>query len=69
MPFRQSARAFGEVRVIGQIPVCRDPDGDAATARAHDQFRWFAGWWAVNSDLPTTAGFEARRNSSSPRTR
>ena len=48
----------GEVRVIGQIPVCWDPDRDAATARAHDQFRWFAGWWAVNSDLPTTAGFE-----------
>ena len=26
-------------------------------ARAHDQFRWFAGGWAVNADLPTTAGF------------
>ena len=25
--------------------------------RAHDQFRWFAGGWAVNADLPTTAGF------------
>ncbi len=48
----------GEVRVIGQIPVCWDPDRDAAIARAHDQFRWFAGGWAVNSDLPTTAGFE-----------
>lgn len=26
-------------------------------ARAHEQFRWFAGGWAVNADLPTTAGF------------
>ena len=44
--------------MIGQIPICWDPDRDAAVARAHDQFRWFAGGWAVNSDLPTTAGFE-----------
>ena len=47
----------GDVRVIGQIPICWDPDRDAAVARAHDQFRWFAGGWAVNADLPTTAGF------------
>jgi hypothetical protein len=33
------------------------PDKDAAIARAHDQFRWFAGGWAVNADLPTPAGF------------
>ena len=44
-------------RAIGQIPICWDPDRDAAVARAHEQFRWFAGGWAVNSDLPTTAGF------------
>ena len=44
-------------RVIGQIPICWDPNRDTAIARAHDQFRWFAGGWAVNSDLPTTAGF------------
>ncbi|MGV0835692.1 LLM class F420-dependent oxidoreductase [Mycolicibacterium thermoresistibile] len=44
-------------RVIGQVPICWDPDRDAAVARAHEQFRWFAGGWAVNSDLPTTAGF------------
>ncbi len=25
--------------------------------RAHEQFRWFAGGWSVNADLPTTAGF------------
>jgi G6PDH family F420-dependent oxidoreductase len=45
-------------RKIGQIPISWDPDKDAAIARAHDQFRWFAGGWAVNSDLPTPAGFE-----------
>ncbi len=26
-------------------------------ARAHDQFRWFAGGWHVNANLPTTAAF------------
>ncbi|TXG89345.1 LLM class F420-dependent oxidoreductase [Rhodococcus rhodnii] len=44
-------------RSVGQIPISWDPDRDTATARAHDQFRWFAGGWSVNSDLPTTAGF------------
>jgi G6PDH family F420-dependent oxidoreductase len=44
-------------RAIGQIPICWDPDEETAVRRAHDQFRWFAGGWAVNADLPTTAGF------------
>jgi G6PDH family F420-dependent oxidoreductase len=44
-------------RKIGQLPICWDPDRDRALARAHDQFRWFAGGWAVNADLPTPAGF------------
>jgi len=44
-------------RSIGQIPICWDPDRERAVARAHDQFRWFAGGWAVNADLPTPAGF------------
>ncbi|MGZ5403845.1 MAG: TIGR03557 family F420-dependent LLM class oxidoreductase [Nocardioides sp.] len=47
----------GGTRAIGQLPICWDRDRDAAVARAHDQFRWFAGGWSVNSDLPTTAGF------------
>ena len=46
-------------RVIGQQPICWDPDRDTAVARAHEQFRWFAGGWSVNADLPTTAGFAA----------
>jgi G6PDH family F420-dependent oxidoreductase len=47
----------GGARAVGQIPICWDPDEDAAVQRAHDQFRWFAGGWSVNADLPTTAGF------------
>jgi G6PDH family F420-dependent oxidoreductase len=54
---RQAANLAGGGRVVGQIPVCWDPDRDAAVGRAHDQFRWFAGGWKVNADLPTPAGF------------
>src|SRR5208283_296409 len=54
---RQAANLAGGGRVIGQIPVSWDPDRDAAIERAHDQFRWFAGGWKVNADLPTPAGF------------
>jgi G6PDH family F420-dependent oxidoreductase len=46
-----------EGRKIGQIPICWDPDRDAAIARARDQFRWFAGGWKVNAELPGPAGF------------
>jgi G6PDH family F420-dependent oxidoreductase len=53
-------RAIGDgARAVGQIPICWDPDEDAAVERAHEQFRWFAGGWSVNADLPTTAGFAA----------
>ena len=54
---RQAANGTTAGRVVGQIPVCWDPDRDAAIERAHDQFRWFAGGWKVNADLPTPAGF------------
>ncbi|MCU1508184.1 MAG: class F420-dependent oxidoreductase [Glaciihabitans sp.] len=46
-------------RAIGQIPICWDPDEDAAIDRAYDQFRWFAGGWPVNAELPTPASFAA----------
>ncbi|NCT91800.1 TIGR03557 family F420-dependent LLM class oxidoreductase [Cellulomonas sp. APG4] len=49
----------GRTRKIGQMPISWDPDREAAVARAHDQFRWFAGGWKVNADLPTTEAFEA----------
>jgi G6PDH family F420-dependent oxidoreductase len=44
-------------RSIGQIPICWAPDKEQGVALAHEQFRWFAGGWSVNADLPTTAGF------------
>jgi G6PDH family F420-dependent oxidoreductase len=47
----------GTFRSIGQIPICWGPDREEAIELAHDQFRWFGGGWAVNSDLPTPAGF------------
>lgn len=54
---RRATGLPGDVRVVGQIPICWDPDRDAAIGRAHEQFRWFGGGWQVNADLPTTAGF------------
>ena len=54
----EGAPTIGDpARAIGQIPICWDPDKDIAIKRAHEQFRWFAGGWSVNADLPTTAGF------------
>jgi G6PDH family F420-dependent oxidoreductase len=53
----QGTGIAGGGRVVGQIPICWDPDRDAAIERAHDQFRWFGGGWKVNADLPTPAGF------------
>jgi G6PDH family F420-dependent oxidoreductase len=56
----EHAKRIGEgARAIGQIPICWDPDEEAAKQRAHEQFRWFGGGWGVNADLPTTAGFAA----------
>ncbi|MFH8249245.1 LLM class F420-dependent oxidoreductase [Microbacterium sp. B2969] len=49
----------GKSRKIGQVPICWDPDEDVAIRRAHDQFRWFAGGWAVNSELPHPGSFAA----------
>lgn len=56
---RHATGVLPEGRVIGQIPVCWDTDRDRAVKRAHEQFRWFAGGWSVNADLPTPAGFAA----------
>ena len=51
------AKGDSSSRKIGQIPICWGADREAAVAKAHEQFRWFAGGWAVNADLPTPAGF------------
>jgi G6PDH family F420-dependent oxidoreductase len=53
-----AAKGDRSSRKIGQLPICWDPDKEKALQKAHDQFRWFAGGWAVNADLPTPAGFE-----------
>ncbi|GAB3589138.1 TIGR03557 family F420-dependent LLM class oxidoreductase [Angustibacter peucedani] len=55
----RSAEGLPASRAIGQLPICWGPDAGAARATAHEQFRWFAGGWGVNADLPTTAGFAA----------
>ena len=39
---RRATGLPGDVRVVGQIPICWDPDRDTAVKRAHEQFRWFA---------------------------
>ncbi len=55
---RLSDNAIGSgARAVGQIPICWDRSEEAAVDRAHDQFRWFAGGWKVNADLPTPMGF------------
>jgi G6PDH family F420-dependent oxidoreductase len=46
-----------ESRKIGQIPISWDTDKDRAVERAHQQFRWFAGGWKVNAELPGPSGF------------
>ncbi|MBT1182631.1 LLM class F420-dependent oxidoreductase [Streptomyces sp. CJ_13] len=62
-PDRELLEAFdraggaGKPRV-GQLAVCYDPDRDAAVARAHEQFRWSAGGWRVNAELPGPAAFD-----------
>jgi G6PDH family F420-dependent oxidoreductase len=55
--FDAQTRAATPARKVGQLPISWDTDADAARSRAHEQFRWFAGGWSVNADLPTTAGF------------
>jgi G6PDH family F420-dependent oxidoreductase len=44
---------------VGQLPGSYDTDRDAAVTRAHEQFRWFAGGWKVNAELPGPSGFAA----------
>ncbi|MET1073383.1 MAG: TIGR03557 family F420-dependent LLM class oxidoreductase [Umezawaea sp.] len=53
-------RGDGETsRKVGQLPISWDPNRDEAVRRAHEQFRWFAGGWKVNAEIPGTAGFAA----------
>ncbi|WP_345718710.1 TIGR03557 family F420-dependent LLM class oxidoreductase [Kineosporia mesophila] len=55
-----AASASGSpARKVGQLPISWDSDREAAVQRAHEQFRWFAGGWKVNAEIPSTAGFAA----------
>jgi G6PDH family F420-dependent oxidoreductase len=56
---RFDAATSKRVPKIGQQPICWDPDRDEAVRRAHEQFRWFAGGWKVNAELPGPSGFAA----------
>jgi len=56
---RFDAATSKRVPKIGQQPICWDPDKDEAVRRAHEQFRWFAGGWKVNAELPGPSGFAA----------
>jgi G6PDH family F420-dependent oxidoreductase len=51
--------AGGGGRKIAQMPVCWDTDRHVAIQRAHEQFRWFAGGWKVNAELPGPPAFSA----------
>jgi G6PDH family F420-dependent oxidoreductase len=53
-----AAGGTGKPRV-GQLPICYDTDRDAAIKRASELFSWFGGGWKVNSELSSTAAFEA----------
>jgi len=53
--------AGATVHKIGRLPISWDRDGATAVARAHEQFRWFAGGWKVNAELPGTAAFAFRQ--------
>ncbi|NLU68950.1 TIGR03557 family F420-dependent LLM class oxidoreductase [Streptomyces sp. HNM0574] len=53
-------------RRVGQIPVSYDPDPGRAVARAHANFRWFAGGWKVNTELPGPAAFAGATRSVRP---
>jgi G6PDH family F420-dependent oxidoreductase len=60
-----AAGGSGKPRV-GQVPVCFDPDRDAAVTRAHRLFRWFGGGWKVNAELPGPAAFDGASSSVRP---
>jgi G6PDH family F420-dependent oxidoreductase len=57
--FDAHTRATTPARKVGQLPISWDRDADAAQTRAHEQFRWFAGGWKVNAELPGPSGFAA----------
>ena len=63
-----AGRASGTRPKLGRADAARSgrcrcrwgTDRDAAVKRAHEQFRWFAGGWKVNAELPGPAGLRRR---------
>jgi hypothetical protein len=45
--------------MVGQAGCCYGPDAPRALTLAHEQFRWFAGGWKVNAELPGPSAFDA----------
>jgi G6PDH family F420-dependent oxidoreductase len=56
---QQADAAAGTARKVAQLPISWDDDRDAASGRAHRLFRWSAGGWKVNAELPGTAAFDS----------
>jgi len=56
----------GPARKVAQLPISWGADKDAAIERAHKLFRWSAGGWKVNAELPSTAGFDQASSSVRP---
>ncbi|WP_034721551.1 LLM class flavin-dependent oxidoreductase [Intrasporangium chromatireducens] len=52
--------------LIRYHPISYDVSKDAASKRAHEQFRWTGLGWPVNSELPTPAGFASASASVRP---
>jgi len=50
----------------GQLAVSYDQSEKVARQRAWEQFRWSAGSWRVNAELPDAAAFDAASASVSP---
>lgn len=60
-----SAGGSGKPKV-GQLPISYDTDRDAAIKRAQRLFGWFGSGWKVNSELPSTAAFQAASSAVRP---
>jgi len=57
---RDFNQAGGEAKPkYGQLPICYDPDEQAARARARRLWRWAAPGWPVVSELPEPRSFDA----------
>jgi hypothetical protein len=53
---------------VAQIPVCWGEDEAESRELAREQFRWAAGGWKVQAELPTQSTSTPTRNSSARRT-